>query len=149
MKATNERQLQALRKTKLMSDKPAVIAAEKRNPIGVNPALTPGKRELATATEKVLSDKASDLGREKDSLVEAIRCLTAERQRLISATRDLRAQIQEEEQKFSANISNLENQIQTEKNKAAALERENKKLRDSCAALATTLRSGFVTSSSS
>jgi hypothetical protein len=149
MKQTNERQLQALRKTKLMSDKPSMITAEKRNPTGVAPTLTPGKRELATATEKVLSDKQSDLGREKDLLVESIRCLTGERQRLVTATRDLRAQIQEEEQRFAATIGQLENQIQTEKNKAAAVEKENKKLRDSCATLAATLRSGFVTSNSS
>jgi hypothetical protein len=138
MKLTNEKQLLALRKTKLVSDKPSIIQSEKSD------LSVPSRRDLATPTEKILFEKSKDLEKEKDSLNEQIRLATIERQKLLTATKDLRRLIETEEQKYSQSIHNLENQLLNERHEAARLEKENKKLKEICDTLAVTLRSGFM-----
>lgn len=136
LKEANEKQLQALRRTKMLSDKPSVIRSERGS--------TTPRRELATPAEKVLQERSADLEKEKQTLTDQIREATIERQRLLTATKELRRQIEAEETKHTSNIRNLENQIMNERNQIAGLEKENKKLKEMCDHLAATLRSGYM-----
>lgn len=136
MRQLNEKQLQALRTKKVVSDKPGMFRQE-------STAVTTPRREMATPTEKVLQDRSADLDREKKTLVDQIREATTERQRLLTATKELRKQLELEEAKHASVVRNLENQLLNEKNQIANIEKENKKLKDSCDHLAATLRSGY------
>lgn len=137
MKQLNERQLQALRTPKMVSDKPGTI---KSDTFGA----TQARKEFATPTSKLMHARSSDLEREKESLQDQIREATAERQRLLTATKDLRRQLEMEDTKHTSVIRNIENQILNEKNQIAVLEKDNKRLKESCDHLAATLRSGYM-----
>ncbi len=93
---------------------------------------------------KLLQERSGDLEREKQSLQDQIREATAERQRLLTATKDLRRQLEVEDVKHTSIIRNVENQILNERNQIVSLEKENKRLKESCDHLAATLRSGYM-----
>jgi hypothetical protein len=137
MKQLNERQLQALRTPKMVSDKPGTI---KGDAIGA----TQARKDFATPMSKLMHERSADLEREKQSLQDQIRDATAERQRLLTATKDLRRQLEAEDGKHTSIIRNIENQILNERNQIAALEKDNKRLKESCDHLAATLRSGYM-----
>lgn len=140
VKAANADQLALLRKTKLMSDKAFVVGDPRGDPHDANTAAPLSRRGLAAPAEKVLVDKSKDLTREKDELTEEIKRATAEKQRLIKASKELRQQIEIEEAKFASTLRGLDNQLRMERIEAEQLEKENQRLEELCEGLTEALR---------
>lgn len=135
LKALNEEQLNALKK-----GKPKYYASSKSDSQQHTPRR--GESQIST-TEKLLQDRNADLDKEKETLNEQLRETATERQRLLVATKTLRKQLEAEETRHTLGLRNIENQIQNERNHVAQLEKENKKLKEACDALAATLRCEF------
>lgn len=148
VKANNAAKLEALRKTMIMSDTAVLMEPDPPIPGKPSSKSSHSRRETATTSEKLLAQKVKDLENEKSELHQRIRHTSSERQKLIQATKELRKQIDFEEERFTATLRSFENQVQNEKNELSALEHENSRLEEICENLAATLKGSLAVMSS-
>ena len=132
VRQSNEEQLQALHRPRVSAAKEVTLS---------DPSRASQRRELSAPTTKVFSQRTQDLQREKEEVLEKIRATAAEKHKLVRATQELKRQIESEEQKFSASLKNLGNQILNERHEIVDLERDNAKLEEMCESLKVAVRS--------
>lgn len=133
LQEVNRKQLEQLRAVRLAGDRSGRLEKE---PISA--------RQSNVPAEKFLMSKLHESEQSKEELELTLRQLTSDRQKLQTTMGQLKQEMENDAAKHAKVLGHLDAAMANERFEIAALEKDNRQLRDLCDTLAATLTSGYI-----